>query len=96
VPQSAYPQIGFNIMAVLENPQVAPQVSPQVKSLIKILKKDMSRQEILATLDLKDRKSLRQRYLVPVLSMELIEMTIPDKPNSSFQKYRLTPKAKLV
>ena len=85
-----------NIMAVLESPQVAPQVNPQVKSLLKILKKDMSRQEILTALDLKDRKSFRQRYLVPALSMELIEMTIPDKPNSRFQKYRLTSKAKSV
>jgi hypothetical protein len=48
----------------------------------------MSRKEILDALKLKDRKSLRERYIKPALEMELIEMTIPEKPNSRLQKYR--------
>lgn len=43
-------------------------------------------------MSLSDRKSFRERYLKPVLADGLIEMTIPDKPNSSLQKYRLTDK----
>jgi Fic family protein len=73
-------------------PQVTPQVTPQVMSLLKVLKNEMSRQEILEALKLKDRKSLRIRYLVPAIQQNLIEMTNPDKPNSRFQKYRLTTK----
>jgi len=38
---------------------------------------------------LSDAKSFRQRYLLPALTEKLIEMTIPDKPNSRLQKYRL-------
>jgi len=41
---------------------------------------------------LKDRKSFRQSYIKPALEELFIEMTIPNKPNSKMQKYRLTLK----
>ena len=41
-----------------------------------------------------DRKSFRERYLKPALDEGLIEMTIPEKPNSRLQKYRLTDKGR--
>jgi hypothetical protein len=44
--------------------------------------------EIQQTLGLKDRKSFRDRYLRPASA--LVEMTIPEKPNSRLQRYRLT------
>lgn len=40
------------------------------------------------------RKSFRERYLRPALADGLIEMIIPDKPNSRLQKYRLTDKGR--
>jgi hypothetical protein len=52
----------------------------------------MSREALQKALNLQDRKSFRERYLKPSLAEGLIEMTIPDKPNSSLQKYRLTDK----
>ena len=70
--------------------QVTPQVTPQVEELIKILDKEMNRQEVQEKLNLSDRENFRLNYLKPALEQEFIEMTIPDKPNSSLQKYRLT------
>ena len=73
-------------------PQVAPQVTPQVKRLLQVLQGEMTREALQNALDLQDRKSFRERYLKPSLAEELIEMTIPGKPNSRLQQYRLTDK----
>ncbi len=77
-------------------PQVSPQVTPQVKVLIEIISGEMSRDELQMALGLKDRKSFRELYLKPALEEGLVEMTIPDKPNSKNQKYRLTEKGQRI
>lgn len=51
----------------------------------------MSRQKIQESLGLKHTRHFRDTYLKPTLQAGLIEMTIPDKPQSSQQRYRLTP-----
>ena len=52
----------------------------------------MTRQGPPATrLGLKNDEHFRKAYLSPALHAGLIEMTIPDKPHSSNQRYRLTP-----
>jgi len=50
--------------------------------------------EILAELKLKNRRRMRENYIAPALKTRLIEYTIPDKPNSRLQKYRLTDKGR--
>ena len=50
----------------------------------------MSRREIQEALGLRDRKSLRQRYLLPALQSGYVEMTRPDAPSAANQRYRLT------
>lgn len=37
-----------------------------------------------------DRTKFRNQVLEPLLSQGFLEMTIPDKPRSSKQRYRLT------
>ena len=68
---------------------VTPQVTPQVSQLLRSIQGEMSREELQSALGLQDRKSFRDRYLKPALAEGLIEMTIPGKPNSRLQKYRL-------
>jgi ATP-dependent DNA helicase RecG len=71
-------------------PQVPPQVSPQVLALLAKVSGEMARQELMEALGLKDRKHFGDAYLQPALDAGVLAMTIPDKPQSSKQRYRLT------
>lgn len=51
---------------------------------------EMIRQAIQDVLGLSDREHFRKVYLAPALEQGLVEMTLPDKPNSRSQRYRLT------
>ena len=43
-----------------------------------------------------DRTKFRHQVLNPLITAGLIEMTIPDKPRSSLQKYRITEKGRIL
>ena len=69
----------------------APQVTPQVMRLLAALGEGGSdRAALQAGMGLSDRKSFRELYLAPALEAGLVEFTVPDKPNSRLQGYRLT------
>ncbi len=94
------PFIAFMLRMILEAivasiPQVRPQVNPQVARLLSVIENDMDRASLQTALGLADRKSFRQNYLKPALDMGLIEMTIPEKPTSRLQKYRITGKGRM-
>jgi len=83
--------LGVIVDAVKANtPQVTHQVTPQVRRLLDALQGTMSRDELQQALGLRDRKSFQVRYINPALGVGLIEMTLPGKPNSRLQQYRLT------
>lgn len=56
----------------------------------------MSRADLQSALGLADRKSFPTRYLQPALAAGWIELTLPSKPNSRLQKYRLTEQGAAV
>jgi len=60
--------------------------------VVLVLDDQLSRSDIMSILDLRNRSHFAKEYLEPALSEGLIEMTIPDKPKSKKQKYRLTQK----
>lgn len=43
-----------------------------------------------------NRSKFREAVLTPLLALDLVEMTIPDKPSSSKQRYRLTAQGKAL
>ncbi|MEX2585459.1 MAG: glycosyltransferase family 4 protein, partial [Balneolaceae bacterium] len=64
-------------------------VTPQVLSLVEAIDGEMSREELQKKLGLSDRKHFQEKYIRPALEQGVIEYTIPEKPKSSAQKYRL-------
>ena len=75
--------------------QDTEQVTEQVVRLVQALRESaLSSQELLDRLGLSHRPTLLYQYLQPSLRAGLVEMTIPDKPRSSKQRYRLTSKGR--
>lgn len=70
--------------------EVTREVTGEVGRLLRALSGEMSRQPIQSELGLKAEEHFRTAYLKPALERTMIEMTIPDKPQSRLQKYRLT------
>ena len=50
--------------------------------------------EVIALLHFSNRTKFRNKYINPLISEGLLAMTVPDKPNSRFQKYYTTEKRK--
>ena len=58
--------------------------------ILRNLAQDKGIAELMALLERSNRTKFRDQVLNPLIDAGLIEMTIPDKPQSSKQKYRLT------
>ena len=75
--------------------QSATQSDNNIMKLLLLLKaNEKSAKELRNALNLSHRATFRQNYLHPALKEGYIEYTIPEKPVSRLQKYRLTDKGK--
>lgn len=74
--------------------QVTGQVTDHVRQLVTALTREMDRAQLQAAVQLAHRSHFMAAYIRPALESGLIEMTIPDKPRSHDQRYRLTPKGR--
>lgn len=63
-------------------------------AILEKCRQDTALTDLMAIAGRADRTKFRHQVLNPLLEEGLIEMTIPDKPRSSQQKYRLTGKGK--
>lgn len=65
------------------------QISECVKKLLQVMDYDVpyTSKALMEKLNLKSREGFRRNYLSPAMKRKLIEMTIPDKPNSRNQRY---------
>ncbi|HPS90557.1 MAG TPA: putative DNA binding domain-containing protein [Methanothrix sp.] len=76
--------------------EVGLQIAPEVLQMLEAFRGDMTRRDLQQSLGLRDDEHFRKAYLLPAIRQNLIEMTRPDRPRSSKQKYRLTQKGRFV
>jgi len=80
-------------------PVAAPVTAPVGEYVTRLLvlladRIALSNADILVAFGLKSRRRLRDTYIDPALADGLVERTIPEKPTSRLQKYRLTEKGR--
>ena len=65
------------------------QLSEYLKRLLDVMEYDVpyTSNALMEKLGLKSKEGFRRNYLRPAIDMNLIRMTIPDKPNSRNQRY---------
>lgn len=65
------------------------QLSEYIKKMLDVMEYDIpyTSKAIMGKLGLKSKEGFRRNYLRPAIDMNLIRMTIPDKPNSRNQRY---------
>ena len=85
----------YDTVAALQSDQANDQGSDQVHRLLEaLLKGDKSAAELMEALSLRHAPTFRKNYLNPALESGLVERTLPEKPRSPAQRYRLTVKGK--
>ncbi|MBN1556565.1 MAG: hypothetical protein JW951_00300 [Lentisphaerae bacterium] len=71
--------------------QVTAQVTAQVENVLRAAATGpRSREELQAAANMKHREHFRKAYVEPLVHAGWLERTIPDKPTSRLQRYRLT------
>ena len=85
------------VTAPVEAPVTAP-VGNYVAKLLRLLGQEgpLGNEKIRNAFSLQSRRRVRDTYIDPALAAGLIERTLPDKPNSRLQKYRLTEKGRAM
>ena len=69
-------------------------IGRNLERVILALDHERGSSELVKILGIKNRTDLYMRFLLPAMQQGLIEYTIPNKPNSRLQKYRITAKGR--
>lgn len=64
--------------------------------IIEFCQTPRSSKEIMEKIEMRHRPTFMKNYLEPLIQNAWIELTIPDKPNSPKQQYRITAKGKVL
>lgn len=77
-------------------PDKYPTSTRQVLARLAESEHPLTRAALQDAAGLRDREHFANEHLKPLLAEGLVEQTIPDKPRSRLQRYRLTPKGRAL
>ncbi len=68
----------------------------QVWSILKLAAEPSEMRQLQETVGETNKRRFALKYIKPLISIGWLEMTIPDKPTSKLQRYRLTTQGKHI
>lgn len=83
-------QIDKTLNEIIEQSSLADEnISEYVKRLLDVMEYDTpyTLSALMKLLGLKSKETIRRHYIHPALKLDLVNMTLPDKPQSRNQKY---------
>jgi hypothetical protein len=89
----------FDIISTQEKHQVKHQdelTDIMLSVTTRLSSATLSRKDIFASIGLSGDSRAFKRNIEPLINSGYIEMTLPDKPSSKLQKYRLTQKGQSI
>ena len=91
-------EIFKTVISLGGTPQATPQAREEERTnaILEYCREARSMSEIQKQLKIKDRKYFRREIIAPLVKNKILELTIPDKPNSPNQKYRATTHGKAL
>ena len=83
------PQHSWGIRLFIQISRDNEQLSECIKKLLDVMEYDIpyTGKTLMEKLGLKSKEGFRRNYLRPAIDLNLVCMTIPDKPNSRNQRY---------
>ena len=86
------------LLLELSRDQVGPKsgLSAEQQALLAQMTDEHDVATLMQWVGRSNRSKFREVVLTPLLALALVEMTIPDKPNSSKQRYRLTAQGRAL
>jgi predicted HTH transcriptional regulator len=83
-------QVGTESAAEEEHAETRLSLQQEQITMLCKMTGDHTAPELMTFVGRRNRSKFREQVLTPLLTIGVVEMTIPDKPNSSKQRYRLT------
>lgn len=83
-------QVGTESAVEGEHAETHRSLQQEQITLLYKMTGDHTAPELMTFVGRRNRSKFREQVLAPLLALGVVEMTIPEKPNSSKQRYRLT------